>query len=109
MITLEKSDSAFPFYERFRSLVDNSSLETHDFCDRWEISRYQFYNWYNNRGCPDFNKLCLIRKTFDVSYEYLLGESDEKKPVNPDINLHPKAKELLQEYREFLKQKYPVE
>lgn len=97
------------FYERFRELVNNSGLEMQELCDRWEISRYQFYNWYNNRGRPDFETLIKIRKTFDVSYEFLLGESNEKVPLNPDINLHPKAKEMLQEFREFLKCKFPVD
>ena len=104
---MKKSVSSF--YARFRELVDNAGMDIKVFCDRWEISRYQFYNWYNGRGRPDFETLIKIRQTFDVSYEYILGESDQKNPPNPDINLHPKAKELLQEYRLFLKHRFPVD
>lgn len=94
------------FHQRFRELVEKSSMDAPELCSRWDISRYQFYNWINGRGRPDFEKLMLIRKTFDVSYEYLFGESDN--PSSPNTILHPKAKELLDEYRDFLIHKYPL-
>ena len=105
----QKEDVNHLFHQRFRELVEESGFDVQYFCRIWGISRYQYYNWVNGRGCPDFENLGKIRKTFDVSYEYLLGEIDERHPQNPDANLHPKAQELLQEFREFLKIKFPID
>jgi transcriptional regulator with XRE-family HTH domain len=95
------------FSERFKYLVDHSGYETQQLCDMWQCSRYQIYNWSTDRGTPDLDKFKLIKQTFDVSYEYLLGETDIERPINSDANLHPIAKEMLEAYREFLKTKYP--
>lgn len=49
---------------------------------------------------PDFDMLVRLARYFDVSTDYLLGLSDEKKP-SPS-NLSPDKAELLQLYSSLL-------
>ncbi|VBB08457.1 Hypothetical protein LUCI_3729 [Lucifera butyrica] len=96
------------FNTRFRLLVNNSGFTTERLSDLLGVTRYQIYNWMNGRGEPDIETLGRIRRFFDISYDYLVGDIEDKCPVNPDLTLDPKAQEMIAAYRKFLRLEYPV-
>lgn len=96
------------FSERFKELIETSKMEYADISNMLNVSRYQLYNWCSGRGEPDTETLKAIAKNFDVSLDWLLGESNVRKPVfdHPDKHLPPEAIEMLNAYREFLNTKF---
>lgn len=97
------------FNKRFRDLVSESGYTVEQLTQFLNVTRYQIYNWMNGRGEPDIETLGRIRRFFNISYDYLVGETEDRWPVNPDLLLSPQAQEMIRAYRKFLKIEYPVD
>ena len=49
-----------------------------------DASKYN--KWENGKNAPDFETVCHLARFFEVTTDYLLGNSDAKKPENQEIS-----------------------
>lgn len=66
--------------ERFNHLFLESTLTQKEFGESFGASADQVYNWRHGRGEPDSETIKLIANARNVSVEYLLGISNERRP-----------------------------
>lgn len=75
-----------PFPTRFRNLIGEKNISQQDLADVIGVKRQTIAQWKDGKTTPDiyfFQKLCVY---FEVSYEYLLGESSCKQKENIDLS-----------------------
>lgn len=73
-----------PFTERFKDLIENErNQETA--AKKIGVSRQIIGYWKRSEGLPDIDTLTKISKAYNVSIDYLLGQS-EVKSVSPGVN-----------------------
>lgn len=80
-----------------KELRISKGLKQSDLADLLHVAQTTISNWENDRTEPDFDSLRQMAELFDVSADYLLGQSDVKKkekPVVKDDRLNRKL-ELL--------------
>lgn len=89
------------FPERLRNLRTERGISQADMAGAINISRVSLSYYENGERTPDIGILSKIAKYFDVSYDYLLGESSCKNRENIDIErvtgLKEKAIEAIKE------------
>ena len=73
------------FPERLRNLRTERGISQADMAGAINISRVSLSYYENGERTPDIGILSKIAKYFDVSYDYLLGESSCKNRENIDI------------------------
>ncbi len=101
----KKIINEFEFQDRLRKLreekgfKDNQQLTQRKASIDMGLSENALRNFENNR-LPNIESLILIKKYYNVSYEYLLGESEEK---NPNPNYHAKEnKEAITKIKKII-------
>jgi transcriptional regulator with XRE-family HTH domain len=80
-----------------KELRISKGLKQSDLANLLHVAQTTISNWENDRTEPDFDSLRQMAEIFDVSADYLLGQSDVKKkekPVVKDDRLNRKL-ELL--------------
>mgnify|MGYP005961224545 FL=1 len=80
-----------------KELRISKGLKQSDLANLLHVAQTTISNWENDRTEPDFDSLRQMTELFDVSADYLLGQSDVKKkekPVVKDDRLNRKL-ELL--------------
>lgn len=80
-----------------KELRISKGLKQSDLANLLHVVQTTISNWENDRTEPDFDSLRQMAELFDVSADYLLGQSDVKKkekPVVKDDRLNRKL-ELL--------------
>lgn len=80
-----------------KKLRISKGLKQSDLANLLHVAQTTISNWENDRTEPDFDSLRQMAELFDVSADYLLGQSDVKKkekPVVKDDRLNRKL-ELL--------------
>ena len=80
-----------------KELRISKGLKQSDLANLLHVAQTTISNWENDRTEPDFDSLRQMAELFDVSADYLLGQSDVKKkemPVVKDDRLNRKL-ELL--------------
>ncbi len=83
-------------YEIFESLIKEKGITVYRFCKDTGIAQATIIDWRNGKSKPKADKIKKIADYFDVSIDYLMGETKAKKPlINED--------EELTEYLEALK------
>ncbi len=65
------------FTERFRQLLDRSSITQTELSKRLGFSSQAVSKWYTGKAEPDCNTLKTIANIFGVSIDYLLGNEEE--------------------------------
>ena len=66
--------------DRIKSLMKEKGLKVQFVCSQLGASRYKFYDWERGKSSPSENDLKVLSDILDVSIDYLLGNTDEKKP-----------------------------
>lgn len=66
------------FAQRLRELVEKSHVKHEDIAKVVGVSRQAFSNWYNGETVPDIICASKIAKYFNVSLDYLVGNSNAK-------------------------------
>ena len=82
---------------KIKELRISKGLKQSDLANLLHVAQTTISNWENDRTEPDFDSLRQMAELFDVSADYLLGQSDVKKkekPVVKDDRLNRKL-ELL--------------
>ncbi|NBH13858.1 XRE family transcriptional regulator [Lachnospiraceae bacterium] len=101
------------FHVRLENLVEEKNVTQKQLSMELHIASTTLSGYINNHREPDFSTLIRMARYFDVSTDYLLGLSDEKKPVPSSLNsaegtlihiyrsLIPERQELLIEQAKF--------
>lgn len=92
-----------------KELRISKGLKQSDLANLLHVAQTTISNWENDRTEPDFDSLRQMAELFDVSADYLLGQSDVKKkekPVVKDDGLNQKLERLsdrnLQRLEEYI-------
>lgn len=111
---------------RIKQLRNEKGLSQVDLGNVFNISQQTISSYENGSREPDSELLKGLSKYFNVSIDFILGNSDIKEPAEKileknndneytialhnsdgyDADLPPEAREELKEYIEFLKHKY---
>lgn len=82
-------------YERFRKLIDEKGISHYRVSKDTGVPQSSLSDWKRGKSVPKVDKMKKIAEYLDVSYRYLTGESNEKKPlVNNDEELTEYLEEL---------------
>ena len=87
------------FSDRLKKLRDENNVSQFDLSNYLGISQQALSKWENEKTEPDNESLVKIANYFNVSIDYLLGNSESKqieKPYDNDLEkvLFSKAKDL---------------
>lgn len=102
------------FKQRLKEFRKEYNMTQQDLASQLGIVRTAIANYETGRTSPDSETLSLIASIFHTSTDYLLGRTDNKKPIekssdnNGSINaddLSPESQEDLKKYIELLKLK----
>lgn len=114
------------FSDRLKDLRNSKGLTQQDLADILKVERPTIAGYETKGKQPDYEKLLILSEYFNVSIDWLLGNSDIKEQAEKileksndneytialhnsdgyDADLPPEAREELKEYIEFLKHKY---
>lgn len=102
--------------ERIQALLKEQKKTKKELCDYLGVSPTNFGNWASGRNISFMKYLHAIAKFFNVSIEYLSGESDEQKsPSNEelkvalfggDAEVTDEMWDEVMKYAEYIKSKY---
>jgi len=81
--------------QRIRTLMEEQHLSQKRLADELQVSYSALNNYLSGRRWMSLPILCKLSQSFDISTDYLLGLSDEKKPAAMPCDEH----ELLIAYR----------
>ncbi len=97
------------FSKRLKLLRKQTKISQKELADYLFISQQAVAKWEKEKSTPDPDMLNKIADYFNVSTDYLLGRTDTLNTagINKDkSDLPPEAVKELENYREYLKQKY---
>ncbi|KDR95938.1 Transcriptional regulator, contains XRE-family HTH domain [Peptoclostridium litorale DSM 5388] len=106
------------FSERLKTLRNEKGLTQQDIADILGIGRATVAGYETKGKQPDYEKLTLLADYFNVSTDYLLGRTDQRKPCSTDKpitkayhnldaeGLSDEDIEKVEEYIRLLKMKY---
>lgn len=80
-----------------RYLMKENKITAHKLTQDLQISNSSITDWEKGKGTPSINTLIKIADYFDVSVEYLLGRTIERKQNEPKLN--EGEQKLLEDYR----------
>ena len=106
------------FYERVIQLLKEKKISQTAFLEQLGMGKNQLTQWKKGR-LPYKSTLEAIARYFDVSVDYLLGKTDERKPDSQnedeaikvalfggDKEVTPEMWQEVKDYIEFIKHKY---
>ena len=70
-----------------KELRISKGLKQSDLANLLHVAQTTISNWENDRTEPDFDSLRQMAELFDVSADYLLGQSDVKKKEKPVVKV----------------------
>ncbi|MBU4540225.1 MAG: helix-turn-helix domain-containing protein [Firmicutes bacterium] len=74
------------FDERLTELRKETPLNQKDFADKMGLEPSKYNKWENGKTVPDFETVIMLANFFNVTVDYLVGNSDVRKWENADIN-----------------------
>jgi transcriptional regulator with XRE-family HTH domain len=69
----------FVFFNRFKALCDQKNISVYRACTDIGLNRSAVAKWKNG-GKPNGTTAAKLAEYFDVTTDYLLGQSEEKQP-----------------------------
>ncbi len=70
------------FCERLAALRKESGLNQKDFAASIGVEASKYNKWETGANRPDYEMVCMLADRFNVSTDYLLGQSESKRPEN---------------------------
>ncbi len=74
-----KTETPASFWERYSALKEEHNLTDYAIAQKLHISTSYTTNWKNKKYLPSIINLIELSETFNVSLDYLLGRTDDKK------------------------------
>lgn len=107
------------FSQRLKQLRKSFGITQTEFAKEFNISQGTIGMWETGQRTPDIEMLSKIARRFNVSIDYLLGETDETKK-SPSVSdedikfalfggegeITDEMWEAVREYAQFVKEKY---
>ncbi|MBQ3115464.1 MAG: helix-turn-helix transcriptional regulator [Clostridia bacterium] len=87
------------FYDRFSELRAESGLTAPEIATRLNFSKNLIYAWEHKRAQPNIETLVKLARIFNVTVDYLIGNTDELGNVAPGEDLSEEEKKLVLCYR----------
>ena len=87
------------FYSRFEELRAEKGFSAPELAKKLNFSKNLIYAWEKKRAQPNIETLIKISQIFDVSVDYLVGNSDELGNVGTTEQFSPEELELVKCYR----------
>lgn len=88
------------FGVRLENLIEENNITQKQLSTELHIAATTLNGYVNNHREPDFHTLVRLAGYFNVSTDYLLGLTDEKKPAPSSLN--PAEGTLIRLYRSLL-------
>ena len=83
---------------RLFELRKERGLSQRDMAVEFSVSQSTYNNWENARTQPSIEQLIAIARFFDVSVDYLVGNSDDADTINYITTLSPDEKRFIDTY-----------
>lgn len=110
------------FKERIAELFElakdtDPKLTQIEFAQKCGASRSQFTGWLSGQGSPNPDMLRRIAITWNVSVDWLVGNSNVRTPLttmalhrsdDPMTDLPPEAIRSIEEFKELMRLKYKI-
>ena len=87
------------FKETLRSLRIENKMTARQLGEKLKYSNSMIYEWEKGRSQPNVETLIEISHIFDVTVDYLVGNSDELGNVGTTEQFSPEELELVKCYR----------
>ena len=85
---------------RFFELRSEKGISQREIAKLFDISQATYNNWENGRTQPSIEQLIALAKFYDVSVDYLIGNSDDAGIINYDKpQLSDEEIQLLRAFR----------
>ncbi len=85
---------------RFFELRSEKGISQREIAKHFDISQATYNNWENGRTQPSIEQLIALAKFYDVSVDYLIGNSDDAGIINYDKpQLSDEEIQLLRAFR----------
>lgn len=81
---------------RLLELRNEKKLSQRAIAAKLNISQGTYNNWENSRTQPSIEQLIELSRFFNVSVDFLIGNSDDYGLINVKDNLAPEQRKLLQ-------------
>lgn len=88
------------FSLRLENLIEENDITQKQLSTELHIAATTLNGYVNNHREPDFHTLVRLARYFDVSTDYLLGLTDDKKPAPSTLNTAEST--LIRLYRALL-------
>ena len=73
------------FFNRFKALCDEKSVSVYRACTDIGLNRSAVAKWKEG-GKPNGTTAAKLADYFGVTTDYLLGQSEERRPARPDVS-----------------------
>lgn len=83
---------------RLFELRKERGLSQRDMAVEFSVSQSTYNNWENARTQPSIEQLIAMARFFDVSVDYLVGNSDDAGMINYITTLSPDEKRFIDTY-----------
>lgn len=87
--------------KRLKSLRESKQLTQQELADKLNLSRVRYNNYETGKRSPDYDTLQVIANFYDVSIDYLLGNTDNP---NSEITLTDKDEKDIAKTMQKLKE-----
>lgn len=81
------------FHNKLKELRKGRGLSQEELSEVLDVSRQSISKYENGTAEPDFDKLAILVKYFDVSFDYLLSE-DEKEKISDKIVINKREQRI---------------
>lgn len=85
--------------ERLKNRRENMGYTQDELAELIHGSQKQIWRYESGKGFPSVETLILLAKILETSTDYLLGLTDEIRPISGDSDLEQGELELLNLYR----------
>lgn len=89
------------FYQNLRNLRESDSLSQNQFAQKIGFSQSAVSAWENNTREPGIGALIKISQFFNVSVDYLIGNSSAPLEIKMQKKLSPDEQNLLNVFRKL--------
>lgn len=93
------------FIERLLDLLKEKDIPRKKMLDDLGLANGSFVNWKTRGSIPNAETLSRIADYFEVTSDYLLGKTDERKKPSPDLRLTEREKAILEIFRSLSEEK----
>ena len=105
---IKKSTSQNPFAQRLRELINANNTTQQKVADSIGVTRQALNNWVNGESLPDALVTARLANIFDVSVDYIVGNSDVRS-ADPNIKALSKELGISENAIETLRELYKIE